>query len=183
MGEIHVFGIRHHGPGCARSLRAALEKLKPDILLIEGPPDAQAVLPLMEQPKMKPPVALLIYAPEQPKKAVYYPFTQFSPEWQALKYAQKARIPARFMDLPQSIQLARVQEGEQGEELEPAAPTTRGRVKKALKQGSIATSGSTREGRADAAGGRSIDAAGAGRRLHRSRAVVGAPDRTATQRR
>ncbi|GER91974.1 hypothetical protein KDW_61360 [Dictyobacter vulcani] len=104
--SIHVFGIRHHGPGCARSLRAALEKLKPDILLVEGPPDAQEVLHFMAQPKMKPPVALLIYATEQPKKAVYYPFTQFSPEWQALKYASKVSIPARFMDLPQAIQLA-----------------------------------------------------------------------------
>lgn len=137
--SIHVFGIRHHGPGCARSLRAALEKLKPDILLIEGPPDAQEVLPLIEQPKMKPPVALLIYAAEQPKKAVYYPFTQFSPEWQALKYAQKEQIPARFMDLPQAIQLARAQEGEESAEVEPSAPTTRSKVKKALRQGSLAT--------------------------------------------
>ena len=43
----HLFGIRHHGPGSARSLRLALEALKPDIVLIEGPPDAQEVLPLM----------------------------------------------------------------------------------------------------------------------------------------
>ncbi|GCE28157.1 hypothetical protein KDA_36410 [Dictyobacter alpinus] len=105
--SIHVFGIRHHGPGCARSLRAALEKLKPDILLVEGPPDAQEVLPFLADPKMKPPVALLIYATEQPQKAVYYPFTQFSPEWQALKYAHKVEIPARFMDLPQAFQFAR----------------------------------------------------------------------------
>ncbi|GCE20599.1 DUF5682 family protein [Dictyobacter kobayashii] len=139
MSSIHVFGIRHHGPGCARSLRAALEKLKPDILLIEGPPDAQEVLPFMEQAKMKPPVALLIYAPEQPKKAVYYPFTQFSPEWQALKYAQKAEIPARFMDLPQSIQLARLEEGEDAEANEPGRPTARNKAKKALRQNSTAT--------------------------------------------
>ena len=42
---VHLFGVRHHGPGCARSLRAALEELQPDILLVEGPPDAQDVLP------------------------------------------------------------------------------------------------------------------------------------------
>ena len=36
----HLFGIRHHGPGCARSLLRALEQLQPDCLLIEGPPDA-----------------------------------------------------------------------------------------------------------------------------------------------
>ena len=62
----HLFGIRHHGPGCARSLRLALEALNPDIVLIEGPPDAQEVLPLMRHKAMTPPVALLIYAPDTP---------------------------------------------------------------------------------------------------------------------
>ncbi len=103
----HIFGVRHHGPGCARSLRAALEQLQPDIVLVEGPPDAQSVLPLLIQENMHPPVALLIYAPDNPKDAVYYPFTTFSPEWQALHYALKRGIPAHFMDLPQAIQLAR----------------------------------------------------------------------------
>jgi hypothetical protein len=64
--SIHVFGIRHHGPGCARSLRAALEELQPDIVLVEGPPDAQGVLPLMMHEGMQPPVALLIYAADTP---------------------------------------------------------------------------------------------------------------------
>jgi hypothetical protein len=106
--SIHIFGVRHHGPGCARSLRDALEKLEPDILLVEGPPDAQDVIPLLAHQHMRPPVALLIYAPDHPKRAVYYPFTSFSPEWQALHYALAHGIPARFMDLPQAIQLAKV---------------------------------------------------------------------------
>ncbi len=105
--SIHVFGIRHHGPGCARSLRVALEELQPDIVLVEGPPDAQEVLPLLIHEEMQPPVALLIYSPEEPKRAVYYPFTHFSPEWQALRYALDRQIPARFMDLPQAMQLAK----------------------------------------------------------------------------
>src|SRR5262245_5610597 len=111
--SVHIFGIRHHGPGCARSLRGALEELRPDILLVEGPPDAEAALPLLMHKKMDPPVALLLYVPESPSRAVYYPFTHFSPEWQALRYALGRRIPARFMDLPQAVQLAK----------EPPAPT------------------------------------------------------------
>jgi hypothetical protein len=103
----HLFGIRHHGPGSARSLRLALEALKPDIVLIEGPSDAQEVLPLMRDKAMVPPVALLIYAPDTPAKAVYYPFARFSPEWQALDYAFGHKLPVRFIDLPQAIQLAR----------------------------------------------------------------------------
>ncbi len=103
--SVSVFGIRHHGPGCARTLRAALEQWEPDIVLVEGPPDAQEVVPLLAAEGMKPPVALLIYAPETPSRAVYYPFTIFSPEWQAISYALGRGIPARFMDLPQALQL------------------------------------------------------------------------------
>jgi hypothetical protein len=84
--------------------------LKPDIVLVEGPPDAQQVLPLISHQDMHPPVALLVYAPDDPKYAVYYPFTTFSPEWQALNYAIKQGIPGRFIDLPQAIQLAKMRE-------------------------------------------------------------------------
>ena len=104
--SVHVFGVRHHGPGCARALRAALDALDPDIVLVEGPPDAESVLPLLAHEAMKPPVALLLYLPDAPHRAVYYPFTHFSPEWQALRHALARGVPARFMDLPQAIQLA-----------------------------------------------------------------------------
>ncbi|MBD1865413.1 MULTISPECIES: DUF5682 family protein [Trichocoleus] len=103
--NVHIFGIRHHGPGSARSLLQALHTLQPDVILVEGPPDADDVLPLLAQADMKPPVALLIYAPDQPQQAVYYPFAVFSPEWQALHYGLKHQIPVRFMDLPQMHQL------------------------------------------------------------------------------
>jgi hypothetical protein len=118
--SISVFGIRHHGPGCARSLRAALEALEPDIVLVEGPPDAQEVLPLLTSAGMKPPVALLIYAPERPAQAVYYPFATFSPEWQTLSYALARGLPARFMDLPQAFQLGRDEEEAGSPEVPPA---------------------------------------------------------------
>src|SRR5205085_10204246 len=55
-----------------------------------------------------PPVALLVYAPDQPRRAVYYPFARFSPEWQALHFGLTNGIPLRFMDLTQAHQLARV---------------------------------------------------------------------------
>ena len=103
---IHVFGVRHHGPGCARSLRGALESLRPDILLVEGPPDAEEVLPLLAHEGLTPPVALLVYPPEAPDLAVFYPFAVFSPEWQALRYAAESKIPVRFIDMPQAHRLA-----------------------------------------------------------------------------
>ena len=105
-GDVHLFGIRHHGPGCARSLARALEELRPDCLLIEGPPEADNLLVLAGAEGMEPPVALLLYAPEQPQHAVFYPFAEFSPEWQALRYAARNGVPMRFMDLPQTHALA-----------------------------------------------------------------------------
>jgi hypothetical protein len=106
MPNPHIFGIRHHGPGSARSLRDAFEKLQPDAILIEGPPDANDMLPLLVHPEMQPPVALLVYVPDQPQRCIYYPFAIFSPEWQAIHYGLTHSIPVRFMDLPQAHQLA-----------------------------------------------------------------------------
>ena len=58
---IHLFGIRHHGPGSARSVLSALTSLQPDIILLEGPVEAEAILPFAANPAMKPPVAVLVY--------------------------------------------------------------------------------------------------------------------------
>ncbi|MCB1779685.1 MAG: hypothetical protein KDJ34_06270, partial [Candidatus Competibacteraceae bacterium] len=74
MNDPALFGIRHHGPGSARSVLKALTERQPDLILVEGPPDAQNLLPLAADPGMKPPVALLIYDPAEPRRAVYYPF-------------------------------------------------------------------------------------------------------------
>ncbi|HPQ94653.1 MAG: hypothetical protein KDI44_18105 [Thiothrix sp.] len=103
----HVFGIRHHGPGSARSLLQALTVLQPDCILVEGPPEADGILTLAAQAQMQPPVALLIYAPDEPQRAVYYPFAAFSPEWQAIQYALTQQVAVRFMDLPSSHHFAR----------------------------------------------------------------------------
>lgn len=102
----HFFGIRHHGPGCARSLVRALEDLQPDCLLVEGPPDGEEMLPFVLDAALVPPVALLVYNPDDSRQAVFYPFAEFSPEWNALRYALARGIPTRFMDLPVGTQFA-----------------------------------------------------------------------------
>ncbi len=101
---LKVFGIRHHGPGSSKRLLAALEDFTPDIVLIEGPTDANDLIPMVSEQGMSPPVALLIYNPKNAQQAAYYPFASFSPEWQAIKYALKQSIPVSFIDLPQSYQ-------------------------------------------------------------------------------
>jgi Family of unknown function (DUF5682) len=102
---VTIFGVRHHGPGCARSLRRALDELRPEAVVMEGPPDAEGILAWVTALGMKPPVAILVYPPGEPRRAVYYPLARFSPEWQALAWAAANKVPLRFMDLPQWHQL------------------------------------------------------------------------------
>jgi Family of unknown function (DUF5682) len=101
-----VLGIRHHGPGSARSVIAELDRVKPGVVLIEGPADADPVLSLAAAPGMEPPVALLAYAPDEPRVSAFWPYAVFSPEWQALTWALSRDVPVRFCDLPASMMLA-----------------------------------------------------------------------------
>lgn len=100
---LHILGIRHHGPGSARSVCNALASIQPDCILIEGPPDANTIIGQLQHPDFKPPVALLLNTPVQKEvrsQAVFYPFAEFSPEWQALQYALRQQVVVEFMDLP-----------------------------------------------------------------------------------
>lgn len=81
----------------------ALKSLKPDAVLIEGPPDAANILALAGHKDMKPPVALLVYEPDRPSESAYYPFATFSPEWQAIRWSLANDKAVRFIDLPQSL--------------------------------------------------------------------------------
>lgn len=104
--SVHLFGIRHHGPGSARALEQALLELQPDYILVEGPPEGDDILPLVADGALQPPVALLVYPPEAPRMGVFYPFAEFSPEWRAIRYGIERGVPVRFMDLPQTHEFA-----------------------------------------------------------------------------
>jgi hypothetical protein len=99
-----ILGVRHHGPGSARAVRSALAVLEPDVVLIEGPPEADALV--RHVTSLTPPVAVLAHAVDQPGRAAFWPYADFSPEWQALVHAAAAGRPARFMDLPAAVMLA-----------------------------------------------------------------------------
>ncbi|MGY3240171.1 MULTISPECIES: DUF5682 family protein [unclassified Bradyrhizobium] len=104
-GGIHLFGIRHHGPGSARRLVEALDALKPVAVLIEGPSDASELLPMLADPDMVTPVALLTYAEDNPAHASFHPFADYSPEYQAACWAVRHGAALRFIDLPASDRL------------------------------------------------------------------------------
>ena len=108
---VRVLGVRHHGPGSARAVRAELERLRPEAVLIEGPPEADALVHLAGE--LEPPVALLVHRTGRGAQSggetggwVFWPFASFSPEWVALRYAVDHGVEVRFCDLPAAHSLA-----------------------------------------------------------------------------
>jgi hypothetical protein len=100
---IHILGIRHHGVGSAKNLRAQLADIKPDIILVEGPPEISDVLTAVGKKELVPPVAIMVYNSEEPRESVFYPFAEFSPEWVAIQYANSNQIPVKTIDLPAAV--------------------------------------------------------------------------------
>ncbi|MFC4492694.1 DUF5682 family protein [Streptomyces ovatisporus] len=101
-----LLGVRHHGPGSARAVRAALEARQPAVLLVEGPPEADGIVALAADEAMRPPVALLAHVLDDPGRAGFWPLAEFSPEWVAIRWALGRGVPVRFMDLPAAHSLA-----------------------------------------------------------------------------
>jgi hypothetical protein len=89
---LHVLGVRHHGPGSARSVVAALDELEPDAVLIESPFETTAALAWVGSVGLVPPVALLGHVVDEPHRAVFAPLAGFSPEWQAAAWANRRGV-------------------------------------------------------------------------------------------
>ena len=175
--------------------------LRPDVVVVEGPTDAEEALPLAAHEEMQPPVAMLIYPTEEPRRAVYYPLTVFSPEWQTFRWALERKVPLRLMDLPQTQQIAMAHgRGEEGgrqsrpkkAEKRPCNPRPPARGQggaaagvKHVSPSPLTLSGgpASRSRRGGPVANRSLGGAGRGGRLPRSRVVVGRTDRTPRERR
>ncbi|MFJ7249656.1 DUF5682 family protein [Kitasatospora sp. NPDC098652] len=130
--EVALLGVRHHGPGSARAVAAALAQWRPDAVLVEGPAEADAVVHLAAGKDLVPPVALLAHAVDDPSRAAFWPYAEFSPEWVAVRHAVDHDLPVHFIDLPAGYAFAPAagerawdraddQAGEAGEE-RPADP-------------------------------------------------------------
>lgn len=123
--RLHVFGVRHHGPGSAASLVRALDTLDPEEVLIEGPPEGSELIRWLGE-GLVPPVAILVYDQEEPRRAVFYPFAEWSPEWQAMRWALARGRAVRFVDFPVAVRLREQAEAEAAVEAllhaEPEAP-------------------------------------------------------------
>ncbi|MET7690094.1 DUF5682 family protein [Streptomyces sp. NPDC005483] len=159
-----LLGVRHHGPGSARAVRAALDAARPRAVLIEGPPEADALIALAAEEDMRPPVALLAHAVDEPGRSAFWPLAEFSPEWVAIRWALEHEVPARFVDLPATHTLAwgREEADERAADL-PDGPAT---------EVSAPSGPGTEAGGAAGPGAQGTPASGAG--------GVGAPDARGT---
>jgi len=90
----------------------ALERVRPDVVVIEMPMEAEELLGHAGDDAFKPPVAILIHRVDEPEKASFYPFAEFSPEWQAVRWAVKNGVPVRCFDLPSAHSFALKDEDE-----------------------------------------------------------------------
>ena len=90
--RVHLLGIRHHGPGSARSVLAALERLQPCAVLVEAPADVESGLGWIGERGLEPPVALLGWVVAEPSRFAVAPFAEFSPEWQAIAWAGRIGV-------------------------------------------------------------------------------------------
>lgn len=102
----YYYGIRHLSPNGAYRLLELLNEKKPDIVLVEGGSDLNNLIPLMCREKVKLPIAIMSYSQTIPVRTVLYPFAEYSPEYQAIKWAYTNNKECRFIDLPSSVFLA-----------------------------------------------------------------------------
>ncbi|MCM3628448.1 DUF5682 family protein [Paenibacillus glycanilyticus] len=105
----HCYGIRHLSPAGAYHLLALLDEIKPTAVLIEGPSDAVQLANQLVSPGVIPPVALLAYTEQLPVRTVLYPFADYSPEYQALLWANRNECDVDLIDLPTEITLALIE--------------------------------------------------------------------------
>lgn len=101
-----LFGIRHLSPAGAWHLRKLLDRVKPEIVLVEGPSDFNEELSIVPNQKVKPPFAMLAYTKEPPIDTILYPLSVYSPEYQAILWAYENKKQCRFIDLPSGAFLA-----------------------------------------------------------------------------
>lgn len=117
--EPFFFGIRHLSPAGAWHLRHFLDERRPRLVLVEGPCDLEDEMAHMCDPRTRAPFAVLAYTHETPVRTLLYPFSEYSPEYQAVLWCAQNGAACRFMDLPSDVFLSlpsvhRTEEGEEG---------------------------------------------------------------------
>lgn len=105
--NIVYFPIRHHSPACSFHLQKVIAEYKPEIILIEGPSNANDLIESLVHEDSKTPLSIYytysdskaLLGEKDDKYMCYYPFLDYSPEYAALKVASENNILVKFIDL------------------------------------------------------------------------------------
>jgi hypothetical protein len=77
------------------------------VVLVESPAETTSAFRwIADRSGLEPPVALLGYVVDDPRRAVFAPLASFSPEWQAVRWANDHGVPVEAIDLPLAHSLA-----------------------------------------------------------------------------
>ena len=95
-----IIGVRHHSPACARRVQQAIDEVKPDWVLIEGPANFNGRIEELALDHTPPIAAFEFYFDGDRRFASYYPFCEHSPEWIAARLGLERGASVRFIDLP-----------------------------------------------------------------------------------
>src|SRR5262245_34785547 len=97
LSGVHLFPVRHHSPRTSFVLRRYLEQVRPKMVLVEGPCDAEIVLDVLLDAGTAPPVAILGYRTDGTPGSSLFPFASYSPEYVALRWAREHGATARLI--------------------------------------------------------------------------------------
>ncbi|MFP2908370.1 DUF5682 family protein [Pyxidicoccus sp. 3LFB2] len=115
LSRVHLFPVRHHSPRTTSVLGRWLERVRPEVILVEGPCDATGLVDVLCDEATKPPVAILGYRTDGTPRSALWPFAAYSPEYAALRWAKANKARAEFIDIPVGVSLE-VDRDEEGEE-------------------------------------------------------------------
>ncbi len=127
LSRVHLFPVRHHSPRTTAVLGRWLERVRPVVILVEGPCDASDLIDVLCDKETKPPVAILGYRTDGTPRSALWPFAAYSPEYAALRWAKANGARAEFIDIPVgvSLEVDREEEGtEPGAEESGSADTS-----------------------------------------------------------
>ena len=100
VAPVHIVGVRHHSPACARLVRETIAAHRPAHVLIEGPADFSYRIGELLLGHT-PPVAIFSYVRDADRTRLSWaPFCDYSPEWIALTEGAAIGAQVRFIDLP-----------------------------------------------------------------------------------
>ncbi len=123
LREVHLFPVRHHSPRSAGCLRAWLDQVKPELVLVEGPSDAEALIPIITDSESQPPIAILAYSTDGQPQSVMWPFVRYSPEYEALRWARENGARSGFVDWSSGSALGAARQAEREAKAKADAPS------------------------------------------------------------